>query len=180
MWFLHHHSHNKLSLHQQQIFHYFLGLNFEILTCNNSQSAVPNYAYIVNVCTALQCSPTRYIKFNRHSIMQTLLRTRKIEDDRKDAILEVVSDKYCRTILDCVMENPKSAIEITAETKIPISTVYRRIQSLHDSRLLAVTGEISEDGKKYFMYKSKVKSISAQFHGNYVDVEIVPNSVQNG
>ena len=112
--------------------------------------------------------------------MQALIAGRKIDDDRKDAILEVVSDRYCRAILDCVMDKPKSAIEITAETKIPISTVYRRIQMLHDSKLLAVTGEISEDGKKYFMYKSKVKAISAQFQGNYVDVEIVPNSDQNG
>jgi len=88
--------------------------------------------------------------------MQTLLITRKIEDDRKDAILEIVSDRYCRTILDCVMEKPKSPFEISVETKVPISTVYRRIQRLHDCKLLGVTGEISEDGKKYFMYKSNV------------------------
>ena len=112
--------------------------------------------------------------------MQALIAGRKIDDDRKDGILEVVSDKYCRILLDCVMDKPKSAMEISAETKIPISTIYRRLQTLHDKKLLAVTGEISEEGKKYFLYKSKVRSISAQFHGNYVDVEIVPNRVQNG
>ncbi|NOS61454.1 MAG: ArsR family transcriptional regulator, partial [Nitrosarchaeum sp.] len=61
--------------------------------------------------------------------MQALISGRKIEDDsRKDAILEVVSDKYGRAILEKTMGKPKSAIEISAETKIQISTVYRRLQ----------------------------------------------------
>ena len=56
--------------------------------------------------------------------MQALISGRKIEDDsRKDAILEVMSDKYCRAILEKSMEKPKSAMEISGETKIPISTV---------------------------------------------------------
>ena len=60
--------------------------------------------------------------------MQQLISGRKIEDDlRKDVILEVISDKYCRVILENTMEKPKSAMEISAETKIPISTVYRRL-----------------------------------------------------
>ena len=55
--------------------------------------------------------------------MQALISGRKVEDDsRKDAILEVMSDKYCRAILEISMEKPKSAMEISAETRIPIST----------------------------------------------------------
>jgi len=80
-------------------------------------------------------------------------------------MLNVLGNLYCVTILETVQEIPKSAIEINAETKIPISTVYRRIQTLHDLELLQVSGSISKDGKKYFLYKSKVKSIKAQFDG---------------
>jgi len=59
--------------------------------------------------------------------MQTLIEGRKIEEDeRKDAILEILSDKYCRAILENTMDTPKSAMEISAESKIPIRTVYRR------------------------------------------------------
>lgn len=108
--------------------------------------------------------------------MQALITGRKIEEDtRKDAILEVVSDKYCRAILENTMEKPKSAMEISAETKIPISTVYRRLQTLHDNKLLGISGSISDDGKKYFLYKSKVKSISTVFNGDSVDIQVVPN-----
>ena len=108
--------------------------------------------------------------------MQTLISARKIEDDsRKDTILEVMSDKYCRAILENTMEKSKSAMEVSSETKIPISTVYRRLQTLHDNKLLGISGSISDDGKKYFLYKSKVKAIATSFNGSSVEIEIVPN-----
>ncbi len=109
--------------------------------------------------------------------MQQLFLGKKIDDDsRKDVILEVISDKYCRSIIENTMEKPKSAMEISGETKIPISTVYRRLQILHDSKLLGISGSISNDGKKYFLYKSKVKAISTSYNGNNIEVEIVPNT----
>ena len=109
--------------------------------------------------------------------MQALISGRKIDDDlRKDTILEVVSDKYCRAILENTMEKPKSAIEISAETKIPISTVYRRLQTLHDNKLLGISGSISDDGKKYFLYKSRVKAIATSFNGRNIEIEVVPNT----
>ena len=108
--------------------------------------------------------------------MQTLVTGRKIEEiEKKDAILEVLADKYCRAILENTMDKPKSAMEISAETKIPISTVYRRLQTLHDNKLLGISGSISDDGKKYFLYRSKVKAISTSFNGNYVEIQVVPN-----
>lgn len=111
--------------------------------------------------------------------MQTLVEGRIIdEDDRKDAILQVISDKYCRAILDTTMDKPKSAMEISAESKIPISTVYRRLQTLHDNKLLRISGSISNDGKKYFLYRSKIKAISSSFKGGFIEIQIVPNPVQ--
>lgn len=110
-------------------------------------------------------------------IMQSLILSRKIEDDsRKSIILEVMADGYCRSILENSMEKPKSAIEISSETKIPISTVYRRLQILHDNKLLGISGSISQDGKKYFLYKSKIKSIYTSFNGSSIEVEIIPNT----
>jgi hypothetical protein len=121
------------------------------------------------------------IIFKRHNSkpMQTLVEGRKIyEDERKDAILQIISDKYCRAILETTMDKPKSAMEISAESKIPISTVYRRLQSLHDNKLLGISGTISDDGKKYFLYRSRIKSISSLFIGGFVEIEVVPNPVQ--
>jgi hypothetical protein len=97
------------------------------------------------------------------------------EDSTKDAVLSIVSDRYCRSIIDATMDVPKSAMEVSIETKIPISTVYRRIQTLHDNKMLHTSGMISDDGKKLFLYKSKVKEIQTKFNNGQIEVEIVFN-----
>jgi len=49
----------------------------------------------------------------------------KVEDvKRKDRLLQILSDKYCRGTLESIMNMQKSVIEITAETKIPTSMTY--------------------------------------------------------
>jgi len=112
--------------------------------------------------TVRQCVLRSYIKNRHNKNMQVLQSAYKIEDEAtKDALISVVSDKYCRTILKVIMDKPKSAMEITTETKTPISTVYRRIQTLHDNKLIHTSGMITEDGKKLFLYKSKIKGIQS-------------------
>ncbi|MCV0392705.1 MAG: ArsR family transcriptional regulator [Nitrosopumilus sp.] len=108
--------------------------------------------------------------------MQTLQLSRIQDSERKNCMLEVVSDKYCRAILEIIKSQPKSAIEITNETKIPISTVYRRIQMLHDNKLLVTSGMISEDGKRLFMYKSKIQGMKCNFNEGNVEVELILNN----
>lgn len=109
--------------------------------------------------------------------MQILQPAFRIEEtERKDGMLEVVSDKYCRTILKSTMHKPKSAMEISADDKIPISTVYRRIQMLHDNKLLLTSGTISEDGKKLFLYKSKIKGIKSKFNDGQIEVKLILNN----
>jgi len=109
--------------------------------------------------------------------MQELLPSRKIMDeDQKQVILEILADKYCKLILHNTLEEPKSAMEISNEKNIPISTVYRRLQTLYDAKLLAISGSINQDGKKYFLYKSKVKSISLKCDLEITTIEVVPNT----
>jgi len=108
--------------------------------------------------------------------MQTIQNFKVDDVEKKDNLLEVISDKYCRAIIETTKHQPKSAIEITAETKIPISTVYRRIQTLIDNKLLAITGSISDDGKKFFMYKTKISGIKCSYNDGQIDVELILNN----
>ncbi len=128
------------------------------------------------ICTSLQSRLTGYIKIHLTYIMQMLQQAFKIEDsEKKESLLEILSDKYCRIIIESIMDKPKSAIEIVSETKIPVSTVYRRIQMLSDNKLLRISGNISEDGKKSFLYKSKVKGIQTKYENGSVNVELILN-----
>jgi len=129
--------------------------------------------------SALHCNAVlRVISKSQYCcIMQLQIqKTRKIEDDqKKEAILDIVSDRYCRQILYSTIDRPKSVMEISYENKIPISTVYRRIQTLHDNKLVGVSGLISSEGKKYFLYKSKVKAIMSSYDGNQIEIQVIPN-----
>ncbi len=108
--------------------------------------------------------------------MQTLIQTRKVEDEeKKQVILEMLADQYSKQILQIIMDKPKSIMDITIETRIPVSTVYRRIQLLQDSKIVSISGTISDDGKKYFLYRSKIRSASITYDGYSTKIEIVPN-----
>ncbi len=99
-------------------------------------------------------------------------------EQQKSKILEIASDQYCRKILSIIKKDPKSAVEISEETKIPISTVYRRLQMLDAVKLLRNSGTINQNGKKSFLYKSKINSISTFFNGDDIEIEIIPNGIE--
>jgi len=101
----------------------------------------------------------------------------KIEEDSKnDALLSALSDKYCRSIIEATLYKPKSVTELAVETKIPISTIYRRIQTLHDNKLLHISGMISDDGKKFFLYKSKIKGFNSRYDEGKIEIELEFNN----
>jgi len=92
-----------------------------------------------------------------------------------EEVANIVTEKYNRIILQGIMNYPKSARDISAEYDIPLSTVYRRIAALLDKKLLITTGIISEAGKKYFLYQSKVKKFSIHLDQDTFQIELVPN-----
>lgn len=108
--------------------------------------------------------------------MQTVLNEiSTVQSEKTHEILQVMADKYSRDILFITQDAPKSALNLAQETGIPISTVYRRIQKLYDNKLVRVSGEVTQEGKKHFLYQSKVKAILSKMVGDFITVEIVPN-----
>ena len=130
--------------------------------------------------SSLQCTAVTLIIFKEKEFKTMLSIQNKYlsyTEEQKNQILEIISDQYCRKILSTIKKGHKSPIEVSEETKIPISTVYRRLQTLHDAKLLRISGIINEDGKKSFLYKSKIKSISTYFEGDCIEIEVVRNSI---
>lgn len=85
------------------------------------------------------------------------------QDEKKQKALEVFSDNYTRIILSTMIESPKSALQITGETKIPLTTVYRKLHHLLEENMIRISGQIAENGKKNFLYKSKLRSFHVTF-----------------
>ena len=111
--------------------------------------------------------------------MQSLETVKKIYDDNeKDALLAIPTDRFSRRILPCIIEKEKSVSEISEETGISICTVYRKIQSLQDQKIVKTSAIITSQSKKVFLYQSRIKSIRAKFENGLLDVQIVPNNIK--
>lgn len=86
----------------------------------------------------------------------------RIDDKaQQDVLLNCMADSPLRQILLSTTKQPKSILEISKENKIPLRTVYRKIQFLLSKKLIKPSGLIGDSGKKYFLFKSGIKSISA-------------------
>jgi predicted transcriptional regulator len=72
-------------------------------------------------------------------------------------------------------EESKAVSAISEECSIPLSSVYRYIHELIDAGLLGIEKSvITNEGKRYEMYRSLVKSIHLNLNGNSMDIEITP------
>ncbi len=98
-----------------------------------------------------------------------------LEDDQKEILLECISEEPIRKILIAITDVPKSVMEISKEENISLRTVYRKIQFLYDNKIVKISGGITDNGKKFFLYKSKIKGISSHFLNNEISVSILPN-----
>lgn len=100
----------------------------------------------------------------------------KIHDSNlNQRYLQTIADVYSRSILNSIMEMPKSPIEISTQTQIPLRTVYRKLQSMFDDGIIKISGNITESGKKYFMYKSKIRGLQTLYSEQKISVYVIRN-----
>ena len=97
------------------------------------------------------------------------------DENLNQMYLQTIADVYSRSILDNIMEVPKSPIEISTQTQIPLRTVYRKLQSMLDDKMIKISGNITESGKKYFMYKSKIRGLQTLYSDKKISVQIIRN-----
>ncbi len=93
--------------------------------------------------------------------MQVLLLGRDVDQKNiRDTILRVISNEQAMQVLECSINSPKSAYEISTTCDIPLTQVYRWVRKLHKLGFVRVSGATNKAGKKYFMYQSKIHAIN--------------------
>lgn len=106
------------------------------------------------------------------------------EHDRqisKDRLLEIIADKYCRNIIRSTIDNPKSATELANTHEIPLNTVYRKLRLLVKNKIMRISGVITSDGKKIFLYQSRISDMTVYHICSSLEVEVLPNiSLEGG
>ena len=79
--------------------------------------------------------------------------------DVSNKILNELVNLESRHVLFAIMKYPKSIKAISAEQKIPLSSAYKRIESLKKCSLIHEKVDFSESGYITRYYQSKIKNI---------------------
>jgi hypothetical protein len=81
----------------------------------------------------------------------------------RDALIRALADEYSRKIILGTIDRARSVEELSGTEKIPISTAYRRVNEMSEVGLLAVEKTIiTDEGKKFELYRSSFKSVKLQ------------------
>jgi|SRR5208283_1023213 len=98
---------------------------------------------------------------------------RVVGEFAKQRILSALADPYSRKILDAIIEENKSALELSKECGIPVTTVYRRLEEmLQDGLIVAVKYCRNKDGKWFELYRSLIKQINITAEKGIVIVKV--------
>lgn len=80
-----------------------------------------------------------------------------------ERILRSLSDRTCRTIMREAKRDPSTASELVERCRRSRSTVYRKLETLVQSGLLAETTRIRTDGKDATEFQTAVDGIRIEF-----------------
>ena len=79
--------------------------------------------------------------------------------DISQKILKELANFESRHILFSIIKRPKRSQDISHEQKIPLSSVYKRIQSLQECSLIHEIVDFAENGHVVRYYQSKIKNV---------------------
>lgn len=94
----------------------------------------------------------------------------------KKTVLRAMADESSLAILTGTKEKARSPMELIHLSKLPPSSVYRRINEFVACGLLNVERVvITKDGKKYSLYKSPVKEIRVDYKAGDLELDVTFN-----
>jgi hypothetical protein len=106
----------------------------------------------------------------RHSLAQL----KKYDVNQK--VIEALADAQSRVILFSIIKQGKTAMELSEEHRIPLSSVYKKISDLEDIALFRVDKwMISDNGKKFKIYKSRISKADVSIKKPEPTIILTPN-----
>ncbi len=100
-----------------------------------------------------------------------------IDESKKKAIVEALFDDQSRTILYSTTDTAKPVVDIMKETNIPMTSAYRKVKDLLKVNLLRTEGsEITEDGKRFYLYRSNINEAKLIYKNGDIEINIEPNT----
>lgn len=102
-------------------------------------------------------------------------------DDHSTAmpLLQELVDGMSYRIIMSTIDDAKTAIQISLENSLPLSSTYKKIKKLYEVGILFVERiELDGKGKKVFYYRSKIKSMEFNLTKDQVVLQFEKNDVR--
>jgi len=94
---------------------------------------------------------------------------REFTDDDGDidsrTVLDALGDEICRTLIAALAE-PRTASELSERCDVPLSTTYRKLESLVDAGLLEERTEVRSDGHHTTRYVRAFEGVAVSVDGS--------------
>ncbi|MGQ0536632.1 MAG: winged helix-turn-helix domain-containing protein [Methanobacteriota archaeon] len=75
-----------------------------------------------------------------------------------EIVVAALSDAYARRVLAVCVKKAKAVKDVSHETGMPLPTTYRHVNDLVEKGLLVVErSALTEDGKRYELYRSRIR-----------------------
>jgi len=96
-----------------------------------------------------------------------------VEGDQAESLLTALEDEDCRAILNATGAEALSASELSEACNMPLSTTYRKVDTLTEAGLLEEQIRISRSGKHTSEYALCVEDVQLSFGGeDGIELEI--------
>ena len=104
----------------------------------------------------------------------TLPQLKKYDVTQK--VIESLADSESRAILFSIIKKAMTASELSDKLKIPLSSVYKKLNDLEDLTLVEVEKwMISDKGRKFKMYKSRISKADISIKKPEPVLNLMPN-----
>lgn len=91
-------------------------------------------------------------------------------------VAEALSDPYARRVLAVCVRLAKPVKDISQETGLPLATAYRHVNALVEHGVLVVErSAMTADGKKYDLYRARVRSARIEIDAEGEHIVWEPN-----
>ena len=93
-----------------------------------------------------------------------------------ERVAEAIADPYARRVLAVCVKQARAVKDIARETGLALPTTYRHVNRLAEAGLIIIErSAMTPDGKKYDLYRSRVKAARIEVDGSGERVTWEPN-----
>lgn len=93
-----------------------------------------------------------------------------------EVVAEALADPYARRVLAVCVRKAKAVKDVSLETGLPLPTTYRQVNKLVELGLVVVErSALTPDGKKYDLYRSRVRAARIEMDASGDHVSWEPN-----